>query len=335
MKIKKHLKDAKIADLQLLDILRLLEIYSKEFINEDFEKTANIAYTIINRLLYTHITSWTIFDIRISPIVINYIEKFEEVEELLEKALSAAKKHIKDKPLYKFELSLYRNVLFRLLRAGFLEVDITEESEQSKKLKTLFGTYLYRALEICQKHSKSGELRKFELMILIRSALFDRNSKMVLENLGYLKEIKGERELYNAMKREVTKYSPSFGLSLTPAQYKIMVGGRIKKFREKAGISIPDFANMMGYEETSIRKIENGTSNLPAFSLIRAAHILNVTVNDLVYETDRTYSITGSITSDEETTEIAYTVIDALLKKSKQKKLTEEEMKAMIDKANE
>ena len=85
-KVHKHLKISGAVDYQLLDILKLLEVYREEVLHdEEFEKFSEKVSSIVNRLIYTNIQDWNINDMRISQATVTYVGNFKDVHILAKK----------------------------------------------------------------------------------------------------------------------------------------------------------------------------------------------------------------------------------------------------------
>ncbi len=69
---------------------------------------------------------------------------------------------------------------------------------------------------------------------------------------------------------------------MTNASEKITLGCKIKAMREAQGISQRRFALMTGTSRSYLWKIETGAADVGIDVLIRIAHALGTTVNDLV-----------------------------------------------------
>jgi len=281
-KIDKHLENLGTCDLQLLDLSRILKIYTEEMLyGDDFERLSEMASPIADRLIYTNIVDWIIDNIKLSQAVILYIGNHEKADKLAKKTLVALKKHIQNKPVYMIEFFLYLNILSCFLQMTFFKVDITQDSEVFKSLKKLFKSYSNKALKIYDENKE--ELKAYELMLLIRIALFDRDSESAVEALEKLKDI--DKPLYASMKKEVIKYSPHFGSEITQKQRRMLIGENIKTIRERFGLSREEFEKKLNFEEGYICFIERGERNAPVHKLLKICEVFDISTDELFYGT--------------------------------------------------
>jgi len=280
-KIQKLFKEMGKTDPQLLDVLRILDVYIEEALNdEDFEKFFITVVPIVDRLEYTDIINWDINDIRIMQAAINYVKDFEKVDKLEKKTIAAIEKHINDRPVHMIEFFVYLNVQVRYLKATYLEEDITQESLASKKLKKRFKDCCDCLLKIYENNKE--ELKAWKYVILTRIAVFHRNSNEAIKNLELLKEV-GDKPLYEIIRKEVIKYSPHFGSSITDQQFSIMVGGRIREFRKAAGLSVEEFAMKLHFSKNYISLVERGERNFTTRTLARVCEEFNITLDELIF----------------------------------------------------
>jgi len=283
-KIDKFLEDVGKYDNQLADLSRMLTIFIEEILyDEDFEKFSEMISPVEKRLTYTNIEDWDINDIRLSQAAVTYVGNFKIVDKLMKKSLLAIEMHLKDKPIYKRLFFLYLNVLSCFLKHSFLNVDPTQDSVEAKLLKKFFKFYSNAIMEIY--HNNEEELKSYEYVIFIRIALFDRDSESAIEALEKLKKL-DDKPLYDVMKKEVVKYSPHFGANITQKQFSMMIGKNIREIRKIRGLSSPELAKKIPLSERHMSAIESGDRNATAITLLKICDILEISVNELFYETE-------------------------------------------------
>jgi len=280
IKIDNFIEALGIADPQLLNVSTLLEVYKEEVLHdENFEKSSIRVSFIVDRLMYTNIADWDINDMRIAQITTSYVKNIEEVNKLVKKTIEALNLHINDRPVCKFKLLLYLNVLSCFLKNTFLNGDIPKGSTELKEIKVLFKSYFNDILKICD--SNKEEFKAYELTALIRIALIDRDSENATKNLEKLRKF-NDKSLYDSMRKEVTKYSPHFGIDITQKQLSIMIGGNIRSIREKCGLSMPDFAHELNISDAHLSFIETGERNVPTHKLIQICNALDVSMEEIL-----------------------------------------------------
>jgi len=75
---------------------------------------------------------------------------------------------------------------------------------------------------------------------------------------------------------------------LTEKHFNIALGVRIRKLRERLGITMLQLGEHLGYAsaESSISSIERSETTLPNFKMAQIADIFGVTLNELCYGTN-------------------------------------------------
>ena len=63
---------------------------------------------------------------------------------------------------------------------------------------------------------------------------------------------------------------------------KIVVGENVKRYREEAGLKRTKFATMMGYQDSNLKRLEEGGLNIGIEKLQQIANALNVNVISLI-----------------------------------------------------
>jgi len=118
-------------------------------------------------------------------------------------------------------------------------------------------------------------------MILIRIALFDRDSESAIEALEKLKDL--DKSLYDSMKKEVIKYSPHFGSDITQKQRSMMIGENIRAIRKRLGLSVEEFEKRLNFREGCISFIERGDRNAPVHKLLKICDVFDISPNELFW----------------------------------------------------
>ncbi|MCL1924846.1 MAG: helix-turn-helix domain-containing protein [Defluviitaleaceae bacterium] len=283
--INRYFKKIGKSTPQLLDILKIIEIFEKDYKGASFEKLCLIAKPIIKRLGYLEIKNWDIHDISIAEAVVPFAETFEKANEFSEKIFKAIKKHVSKEKINKAKYSVHVNILINFLKMKFFEVDETWTSERFEELEKLFKYHSNEALKICKLEGE--KTRKFEFIILIRLAIWDKNSDEVIKNLTLLKDT-GDRHKHKIMREEVASYSFHPEFELNEAQSLIFIGDNITKRREQLGISIEDFIDELGYSDSHVYKMERGEVNMPFNTLVKISKMLNISLDELCFRKNRT-----------------------------------------------
>ncbi|MCL1925199.1 MAG: helix-turn-helix domain-containing protein [Defluviitaleaceae bacterium] len=283
-KIKKYFRDTGGTTPQLLDVLRILDIFEKNYSQADFRDLCFISKPIIQRLNYTHIENWHDYDINIAELVLSYTNTFEEADKFSSKILRAIKQHRSKERANKSKFNIYSNISSRLLYASFFELNEVKKAERYEKLKTLFKYNTSEALKICE--SEGEQARKYELIIFIRIALWDKDTDEVMKSLALLKEV-GDKQRYRIMREEVAKYSDHPDFYLNEAQSTIFIGDNIRRTREQQNIAVVDVTEPLNITDSHLNAVERGENNLSIYKLMEVAKILNTTIDVLCYGKNR------------------------------------------------
>lgn len=288
-KIKKHFKKVGETDNNLLDIVRILNMYKIEREFSEFGQkhkileTQRIAIPIVERLTYTAKEKWEFYDIMIAQITCFFAQTFEEANELTEKAFIVLKRFEKEKHIDRIKLGFHLNNVYRLLRAKFFEIDIKNEKERHDNLKILFDYNLEEGLKIL----KTLEEEKFkipELIFNIRAAIMEKNSNKIIRYMRLLKSIEKHSKIYSIMRDEVAEYSfhPDFH-EIVEEHFNIMRGSNIRKMRTKLGIKLTEMENLLDFNENYFSMIERGERPISDYNLSKVARFFNVTLDELCY----------------------------------------------------
>jgi transcriptional regulator with XRE-family HTH domain len=106
-------------------------------------------------------------------------------------------------------------------------------------------------------------------------------------------------------------------------------GSQIRELRTQKGISLRDFADMVNIDFTYLSKIENGKVDPPSEEKIKAmANVLGIEAEELL-------GLAGKISSDEiRKAVVSNPNVGILLRKLGARKLTEDQVKDMLNIAN-
>jgi len=276
---KYHKEDGK-EDIQLLDILKILKAYEAENQKVDFKEIYKLVLPVFNRLMNLPVTSWDIGDIRISQLVLMWVQSFEEAEKLCSLTLAALNKYVDEVPTVRISFFIHINMLSRILKAKFLEIDHLKEPKRLNNAKSLFKAHLNNVLSISER--KGDELKKFETFALLRAGIFDEDSEFLTQNLELLEKMK-DRPLYNVAKDEVRRYRPSKGINLTKRHFGILIGSSVKTIRESLNFEAEDFAEKLDISKSHLILFESGERSFPTYRMLELAYILDTPLDELLY----------------------------------------------------
>jgi len=279
-KLKRSIKELEQEDLQLYEVLTLLKILKSEFENINFEQVRSMAYPILNRLQNKSADKWSLFDTRISVLMVIYTPTFEEAEKFSRKVLLVLNKFKADKRYTKLKLYLYSNMLIRAMKAKFFEINETAENkERLENLAELFEECSDEILEICEL--EEDELFKiFESMTNVRVALFNEKYKKLDELIDRVEKT-GGKALYKYMKSAIYSYLSNAGTKITKELFAIMCGKNVRKMREKLDITIDELAILLGCSKAQITLLETGERPFYSHQLFIIAQRFGITMDEL------------------------------------------------------
>ena len=287
--IRTYLKNAKKASTLLIEVLVMLELFKidNEFSNFEYyakiTKTYSIAAPIVMRLKYVEKDDLSPTDLVISQLILGFISDIEEAQKLCEKSLAALKEYMSESPDYKKAKFFYHyNMLDRALKAEFFEVDHDREVDRRKMVKTLFKSHFNKASEIFE--DKNSNVPKIYGYILnVRAAIMDRDSQYAVDNLDTIKSLK-ERKIYDLVRVELAEYSFYPNFEPVEDHLNIAIGVRIRKLRERLGITISELAQKLGIaSESNLSLVERGDIGLTVAKLTKVADIFGVTLEELCF----------------------------------------------------
>ncbi|MCL1935677.1 MAG: hypothetical protein FWF57_04810 [Defluviitaleaceae bacterium] len=185
-----------MADDELRDGLRILEISEKAAKHEDFEKLCKMAEPIINRLI--DLDTWNARDLEFLSVAIAYAMTVEQAEILFINALRELEKYeYFTKWINKIKFVLFENFIFRLLRMEYYEVlEYTDLFNQTMK--------------VALKFYEENNLQLSISIALVRKGLFLDDYSFVEMGLKRIKKA-GENEIYKMMEQEIDDYEKNRG----------------------------------------------------------------------------------------------------------------------------
>ncbi|MCL1925146.1 MAG: helix-turn-helix transcriptional regulator [Defluviitaleaceae bacterium] len=276
-KLSKYIEKLEKEDLQLIHLLIMSQIELEALNDRNFDKISETAKPIIEKLTYKSISKWNLYDIRLTQYAVGYTFNFEEAEILFSQAFAALNKYLKHELYVKIKLAIHMNILIRLLRAYFFEIDIRSHISRFQKLEKLFIENVSSALAICE--SSAEEFKIYETAILIRKHIFEREFEEIDPLLEELKDM--NRDIYKAVKDEVKFYFSSAGSSITKNQFAILVGSNVRQLRELKGISLEEVAYVLDCTVSHLSSLESGDKSFYGYQLFKIAHKLDVSIEEI------------------------------------------------------
>jgi len=274
-RLEKHLNTIENGHTQVMDAIRILKMTLSELEADDFQTTFYIVAPVLERLEYTK--RWSVADTRLASRVVGYSADYVTAHLFAQRVVAAMESNPKDFDQWQL-LFPYINVLYRLLRAKFYDLDHTQNTTEMAELTTLFDQYTRLVLELC---GDMKELEVYKVVVQIRSDLFHRNLTAVDEGLGVLRSIR--KDVYTCICRQIISYNKYAELDITRLQLQVQVGLQLRKIREKANLTQEEMADVVGLGSASAAlHIETGKQAPHIHSLFLLAKKMNISTDELL-----------------------------------------------------
>lgn len=265
-------------DPQINDALRILEIYAVEGSLNDFEESRKIATPILNRL--TRAYKWNFYDIRILARVIDYVEPYERTHALAKEALRQLEEYSKEERYTIIKLSIHVNIMVRLLRARYFDLEDMDDPEALENLDSVFSMHFDAVIDICE----NGNFPIHRAIAIIRKGIFTKDHELMEEGFKVLKKLK-EYDLHRMLEDEAKEYERYSGFDISKRRFNVMVGRNVREQRKACGLSIDDVAKMLDMTIAAVGLMERGDRGQTSYNLARLADIFGVSVDVLYNDT--------------------------------------------------
>jgi len=275
-KIQKFIKSTDTDNTQLQDIIRILDLWIEDNEYNDFEQSFRIAAPIAQRLAYTEKLDF--YDISMFVHVVGYGKDYKATHDFAQKLLTALKEYKDCKSHLGVKLVICLNVLFRLTRAMYFELNGSSTSAEIDELTEIFEKYVNLAVELCGDHK---ELWAHKTMALLRKAIFEKDYTAIDAYLTLVSK-KGSLAMYKIVSEEINGYNVFAGNNITKMQLNLQVGKNIRKIRKSRYLTVEDLAKMMGITYASLQAIEQGKITATIYNLNKIAGIFELTIDEVV-----------------------------------------------------
>jgi len=276
-KIQKFLRSTYDNNTQLLDAVRILDLWVDNLEYNDFEYSYRIASPIAERLAC--MKTLDLCDIMLSIQVVGYRKDYNEVHEFAQKILAALEDYKSDKRYRGIKIVTYMNVLLRLLRVKYFELDSSENTAELAELTALFMKYVHLVLELC---GDQESLWLYKTMALLRKAIFEKDYEEIDAKLVFIRE-KGNAALCRVIIEEVNGFSSFAGGNITKTQLNLQVGANIRKIRRARYMSLETLGEGVGISYASLQAIEQGNISLTVFNLHKLAQFFEMSTDEILY----------------------------------------------------
>ena len=275
-KIQKFLKTSETGNTQLLDVLRVLDLWVEEIDYNDFSHSFRIALPVVERL--SRLGELDFYDIVIAAHVCGYGRDYIASYEFAKKIFEDVEKHKSHKRYLDVKLATGMNATLRLLRARYFELDHTESVDDLGELTIMFMEYVGKIMTLCKDHK---ELWEYKTVAQIRKALFERNYSEVDMGLALISE-KGSYIVYKVLAEEINGFSAFAGVGKTKMLLNLQIGKNIRKIRKSAYLRIEDFASMLNIAPSALQSIEQGKRSTHIHNLYKLSETLDFSLDEIV-----------------------------------------------------
>ena len=250
---------------EMRDVFVLIDMYESERNNNDFASLQKIIAPLLERL--GNAESLSFFDTRLLVQTVGYAQTYKQVQKLAKKALQSLEQYNGEKTHLK--LVVHLNIAVRLLQMHYYDIEDMDSYDDT--LSEMFDEHVGKVSAICTQ----GDFPLYKAVMLIRKGLFEQDYDVIDENLTILRN-SGNKAVWKMMQDEVNKYNAYAGNAISVEQFNRLVGHNLKKLRKLRGISVEDFAKMVGVTPPYIRLIERGMRGMLTHKMYKMANILNV-----------------------------------------------------------
>jgi len=257
-------------DQQIKNALQIVEIWTSESQDNDFDTSCDLADPILQSLLKDE-SKWDINDIKTLAIVLDYAGTYVKVHELAEKLLNRLEDFRREERYDNIRLAIYTNVTLRLLRGKYFE---SHDLVPPKQLEEWFDEYIDKGLDLCVIINAQLEKAVFH----IRKGLFHQDDDLISRGFYRLKEL-GEEEVFRILKDAANQFSFFEGIKMSKLQSDKIIGGNIRRIRTEAGMTMRELAGMTDLTIPYISSVENGIrvpKGFGGFEINKVAVALNV-----------------------------------------------------------
>ncbi|MCL2841298.1 MAG: helix-turn-helix transcriptional regulator [Defluviitaleaceae bacterium] len=260
-------------DREIEYLLIVIKAGKESYKSSDFELCKNIAMPMFEGL--NNIDNLSFFEVVFFARVIEFAPTFEQLKDCESKIsalLETKYKHEKSYEVVKWMIST--NMLSRLVRAKYPDVNSIKTEGDRKEIEKLFSHHLSLTKTICNKMG----LLAYLAMAEVREGVFYTDAELIDKSISWLK--KNERKTwYPSAIDELLTYYRHLGDEITKSQLDILVGYRIKKKRESENIHIDDAAEYLGLTDKGLEQIESGRIGAKNIHLYKLSYLFNVEMN--------------------------------------------------------
>ncbi|MCL2287461.1 MAG: helix-turn-helix domain-containing protein [Firmicutes bacterium] len=275
-KIQKFIKTYEADNTQLIDVMRVLDLWVEELEYHDFNHLLRIATPVIERCV--NLEKLDFYDTLISSHVVGYCKDFLAVYTFAGKIIAAIEKFKSNENYHQTKLVICMNVLCRLLRVRYFELSEEQDTEVIEQLTSMFTEYVDKVAHLC-KHDK--ELWEYETVAAIRKALFDKNYDEVDEGLLRITK-EGRYAIHKALSEEVNRYNAFAGTAKTKLQLNIQLGKNIRKLRKSKFLKIDECAALLKMTPSVLQSVEQGKRSAHIYVLYKISETFNISLDEIV-----------------------------------------------------
>jgi len=263
-------------DPQVNDVLGVLKIFADESMYNDFEMGRETAAPILDRLL--HVDEWDFYDIRVMVAVFAYAGTYEQVDKCAKDVLYRLEKHLYEKYYTTVKISIHMNILYRLLRARYFDLENMDDRAELKKIEDMFLTHFDSVMAICE----NDDFIVYRTVATMRKGILFEDSKLMQEGFRTLKKLK-QHELCRMLEGEAKEYERYSGYNVSRRHFNVMVGHNIREQRKACKLSIDDVAKILDMSIAAVGLMERGDRGQTSYNLAKLAKAFGITA-DVFFE---------------------------------------------------
>lgn len=275
-KVQKHIKSSKEDDEQLHDVVRVLDLWLEEIEYNEFIHSFRIALPVAERL--SSLENPDFYDIVIAAYVVGYEKDYGATYIFAQKVLSEVEKYQSHPQYISIKLGSCMNVLLRLLRARYFELNPSQVDENIQELSAMFNEFSDIVMAICAEYPEHWECKT---VAHIRKALFEKNYLEVDAGLTAISE-KGSYLMYKSIAKEVNGFNASVGIDKTKMMLNLQVGKNIRKIRKSKFLRIEDCAKELSMTPSVLQSIEQGKRSAHIHNLYKLSETFGLSLEEIV-----------------------------------------------------
>ena len=211
------------------------------------------------------------FEIESIATMLCFVESYELVKKLMEKALNALNTNlVSHERCEATKLIVFCNVSYRLLYSRFYD------NEDPKGVATIFNHCTESGIALCEK--MGADALVLRTILLVRQAVFYEDFAELDETLLALKHL-DNRQAFTGMLDDIAEFYHKMDTAPPTDTIHLLLGHQIRTRREEIGLSREELATRVGMGMDSLRAVERGTRGFSMSNFMACAKALGIDYN--------------------------------------------------------